>query len=219
MKTREFKKKLYKQLAVVTKALSNPTRLEILDLIAQGSVPVEYIAEHIDQPIANTSQHLQVLKKSGLVETEKKGKYNYYQLAGKQVFDVWNSLRNVGFSKNSEISNLLDDYRNKKNGLEMISRDELLKRIEGEEILLIDVRPKEEYDLGHIKDAVSLPKIDLENRIGELPKEKEIVAYCRGPLCLMADEAVRILKKEGFQAVRLKEGFPEWKAIDLPIDQ
>lgn len=219
MKTREFKKKLYKQLAVVTKALSNPTRLEILDLIAQGSVPVEYIAEHIDQPIANTSQHLQVLKKSGLVETEKKGKYNYYQLAGKQVFDVWNSLRNVGFSKNSEISNLLDDYRNKKNGLEMISRDELLKRIEGEEILLIDVRPKEEYDLGHIKDAVSLPKIDLENRIGELPKEKEIVAYCRGPLCLMADEAVRILKKEGFHAVRLKEGFPEWKAIDLPIDQ
>ncbi|MFP8489083.1 ArsR/SmtB family transcription factor [Gracilimonas sp. Q87] len=219
MKTREFKKKLYKQLAVVTKALSNPTRLEILDLIAQGSVPVEYIAEHIDQPVANASQHLQVLKKSGLVETEKRGKYNYYQLAGKQVYDVWNSLRNIGFSRNSEISNLLDDYRSKKQGLKMISRDELLHKMEKKEVYLIDVRPKEEYDLGHIKDAVSLPKMELSKRLEELPEEKEIVAYCRGPLCLMADEAVRYLNQEGFNAVRLDEGFPEWKAVNLPVDE
>lgn len=219
MKTREFKKKLYKQLAVVTKALSNPTRLEILDLIAQGSVPVEYIAEHIDQPVANASQHLQVLKKSGLVETEKRGKYNYYQLAGKQVYDVWNSLRNIGFSRNSEISNLLDDYRSKKEGLNMISRDELLQKMEKKEVFLIDVRPKEEYDLGHIKDAVSVPKMELGKRLEELPEEKEIVAYCRGPLCLMADEVVRFLNQEGFNAVRLDEGFPEWKAVNLPVDE
>jgi len=218
MKTREFKKKLYKQLAVVTKALSNPTRLEILDLIAQGPVPVEYIAEHIDQPVANASQHLQVLKKSGLVETERKGKYNYYQLAGKQVYDVWNSLRAIGFSRNSEIEDLLNDYRSKKSGLKTISRDELLRKMEEDDVYLIDVRPSEEFELGHIKNAVSLPKVELGERIDELPKDKEVVAYCRGPLCLMADEAVRFLKENGFNAVRLDEGFPEWKAIDLPVD-
>ncbi len=218
MKTREFKKKLYKQLAVVTKALSNPTRLEILDLIAQGPVPVEYIAEHIDQPVANASQHLQVLKKSGLVETERKGKYNYYQLAGKQVYDVWNSLRAIGFSRNSEIEDLLNDYRSKKSGLKTISRDELLRKMEEDDVYLIDVRPSEEFELGHIKNAVSLPKVELGERLDELPKDKEVVAYCRGPLCLMADEAVRFLKENGFNAVRLDEGFPEWKAIDLPVD-
>lgn len=219
MKTRKFKKKLYKQLAVVTKALSNPTRLEILDLIAQGPVPVEYIAEHIDQPIANASQHLQVLKKSGLVETEKKGKYNYYQLAGKQVYDVWNSLRAIGLSSNSEIENLLNDYRNKRAGLKTISRDELLRKMEDDEVYLIDVRPTEEFELGHIKNAVSLPKLELDERLEEIPDEKQIVAYCRGPLCLMADEAVRYLNENGFNAVRLDEGFPEWKAVELPIDQ
>lgn len=218
MKTREFKKKLYKQLAVVTKALSNPTRLEILDLIAQGPVPVEYIAEHIDQPVANASQHLQVLKKSGLVETERKGKYNYYQLAGKQVYDVWNSLRAIGFSRNSEIEDLLNDYRSKKSGLKTISRGELLRKMEEDDVYLIDVRPSEEFELGHIKNAVSLPKVELGERLDELPKDKEVVAYCRGPLCLMADEAVRFLKENGFNAVRLDEGFPEWKAIDLPVD-
>ncbi|WP_103665238.1 ArsR/SmtB family transcription factor [Gracilimonas amylolytica] len=218
MKTREFKKKLYKQLAVVTKALSNPTRLEILDLIAQGPVPVEYIAEHIDQPVANASQHLQVLKKSGLVETERKGKYNYYRMAGKQVYDVWNSLRAIGFSRNSEIEDLLNDYRSKKSGLKTISRDELLRKMEEDDVYLIDVRPSEEFELGHIKNAVSLPKVELGERLDELPKDKEVVAYCRGPLCLMADEAVRFLKENGFNAVRLDEGFPEWKAIDLPVD-
>ncbi len=218
MKTREFKKKLYKQLAVVTKALSNPTRLEILDLIAQGSVPVEYIAEHIDQPIANASQHLQVLKKSGLVETERKGKYNYYRLAGKQVYDVWNSLRAIGLTRNSEIEELLQDYRSKKTGLETISREELIRKMADDEVFLIDVRPNEEFELGHIKDAVSFPKIELEERLEELPEDKEIVAYCRGPLCLMADEAVRYLSENGFKAVRLDDGFPEWKAINLPVD-
>jgi rhodanese-related sulfurtransferase len=192
--------------------------LEILDLIAQGPVPVEYIAEHIDQPVANASQHLQVLKKSGLVETERKGKYNYYQLAGKQVYDVWNSLRAIGLSRNSEIEDLLNDYRSKKEGLKTISRDELLKKMEDDEVFLIDVRPAEEFKLGHIRDAVSLPKVELGERLQELPDDKEIVAYCRGPLCLMADEAVRILKEKGFNAARLDEGFPEWKAIDLPVD-
>lgn len=218
MKTREFKKKLYKQLAVVTKALSNPTRLEILDLIAQGPVPVEYIAEHIDQPVANASQHLQVLKKSGLVETERKGKYNYYQLAGKQVYDVWNSLRAIGFTRNTEIEDLLKDYRSKKAELKTISRDELLKKMENDEVFLIDVRPAEEFELGHIRDAISLPKVEIGERLEELPDDKEIVAYCRGPLCLMADEAVRVLKEKGFNAARLDEGFPEWKAVNLPVD-
>lgn len=218
MKTREFKKKLYKQLAVVTKALSNPIRLEILDLIAQGAVPVEYIAEQIDQPVANASQHLQVLKKSGLVETERRGKYNYYRLASREVYVVWSSLRNIGFTRNSEISNLLEDYRSKKEGLKMISRDELLKKMEKNEVYLIDVRPREEYELGHIRDAVSIPQMELGERLDEVPTEKEIVAYCRGPLCLMADEAVRFLNMNGFMAKRLEYSFPEWKENGLPIE-
>jgi len=217
MHTREFKTSLYQELSQVTKSLSNASRLEMLDLLAQGSFPVEYIAEQTNLPIANTSQHLQVLKKSGLVKTERQGKYNYYQLAGKPVFDTWCALRKLAFEQNSEIRSLLKDYRNRRNSLKIIGREELAEKMANEEVFLIDVRPEEEYKLGHIEDAVSCPQKTLKQKIDELPEGREIVAYCRGPLCLMADEAVQYLQKNGFDAVRLENGFVDWLAENRPV--
>ncbi|SHF97440.1 transcriptional regulator, ArsR family [Fodinibius roseus] len=212
MDTRTFKKSLYQELSQVTKALSNPHRLEILDLLAQGSFPVAYIAEQTKLPVANASQHLQVLKKSGLVKTQREGKYMYYELAGQHVFDTWCALRKLGFTQNEEISKLLNDYRNRRNSLKTISSDELNEMMSRQEIYVIDVRPEEEYEKGHIEDAVSYPQQELSERIKDLPEDREIVAYCRGPLCLMADEAVKYLQKEGFEAARLEDGYADWAA-------
>lgn len=217
MNTREFKTSLYQELSQVTKALSNAHRLEILDLLAQGSFPVAYIAEQINLPIANASQHLQVLKKSGLVKTQRQGKYMYYELAGQHVLDTWCALRKLGFEQNEEISKLLNDYRNRRNSLKTISNSELIEKINQQEIYLIDVRPEEEYEEGHIETAISYPQQELNDHIKDLPDDKEIVAYCRGPLCLMADEAVKYLQKEGFEAARLENGYADWVASKQPV--
>lgn len=219
MDTRTFKTSLYQELSQVTKALSNPTRLEILDLLAQGTFPVEYIAEQTNLPIANTSQHLQVLKKSGLVKTEKRGKYKYYRLAGEAVLDTWCALRKLGFEQNNQIKNLLEDYRDRRNSLDMIDSDELNERINSDDVYVIDVRPEEEYNLGHIKNAVSCPQKTLKERLDELPEGREIVAYCRGPLCLRADEAVHYLRSQGFRAKRLENGYMDWLASKRPVNQ
>lgn len=218
MDTRKFKSSLYKQLAKVTKALSNPHRLEILDLLAQGSFSVEYIAENANMSVANASQHLQVLKKSGLVDTSRDGKYIYYQLFDEQVFETWRALRKLGFSQNKEIDELLGDYRKRKDQLNLISSDQLLQKLQNDEVYLIDVRPEEEYILGHIKQANSIPHKQLRKRIRELPTQGEIVAYCRGPLCLMADEAVSLMKKEGLNASRLENGYADWMAENRPVE-
>jgi len=217
MDTREFKSNLYKQLAKVTKALSNPHRLEILDLLAQGSFSVEYISEHANIPVASTSQHLQVLKKSGLVDTTRSGKYIYYQLYSEEVLDSWRALRQLGFSRNHEINELLDDYRKRKDQLNLISSDQLLQKLKNNEVYLIDVRPEEEYKMGHIKQADSLPHKQLKERLQELSNDRDIVAYCRGPLCLMADEAVSLMKKEGLNAYRLENGYADWLAEEKPV--
>ncbi|MGM0546553.1 MAG: metalloregulator ArsR/SmtB family transcription factor [Bacteroidota bacterium] len=216
MDIRAFKSSLYQELSQVTKALSNAHRLEILDLLAQGSFPVAYIAKQINLPVANASQHLQVLKKSGLVKTQREGKYMYYELAGQHVFDTWCALRKLGFAQNEEISNLLKDYRTRRNDLKTISSDEFNEMMNQQEIYVIDVRPEEEYEEGHIDDAISCPQQELGERINDLPKDKEIVAYCRGPLCLMADEAVKYLQKKGFEAARLETGYADWAAGKNP---
>lgn len=217
MDKRDFKSTLYEQLAKVTKALSNPHRLEILDLLAQGSFSVEYIAEQASMSVANASQHLQVLKKSGLVDTSRDGKYIYYQLFDDRVLETWRALRQLGFSRNYEIIELLEDYRKQKDQLNLISSNELLKKLKKNEVYLIDVRPNKEYNIGHIKQANSLPHKQLQERMQELPTGREIVAYCRGPLCLMADDAVELLIQNGFSASRLEKGFPDWAANHLPI--
>ncbi|WP_372638606.1 rhodanese-like domain-containing protein, partial [Fodinibius sp.] len=140
------------------------------------------------------------------------GKYMYYELAGQHVFDTWRALRRLGFTQNKEISRLLNDYRNRRNSLKTISSDELNEMMSRQEIYVIDVRPEEEYEKGHIEDAISCPRQELNEHIKDLPEDKEIVAYCRGPLCLMADEAVKYLQKEGFEAVRLESGYADWAA-------
>lgn len=218
MDMRAFKTSLYQELSQVTKALSNAHRLEILDLLAQGSFPVAYIAEQINLPVANASQHLQVLKKSGLVKTHREGKYMFYELSGQHVLDTWCALRKLGFAQNKEISNLLKDYRNRRNNLKTISSNELNEMMSQREIYLIDVRPKEEYEKGHIEDAISCPQQELGEHLKDLPEDKEIVAYCRGPLCLMADEAVKYLQKKGFEAARLENGYADWSAADNPVE-
>lgn len=209
MKTREFKHQLYKELAAVTKALSNPHRLEILDLLAQGSFPVEYISEQTNMPVANASQHLQVLKNSGLVKTERDGKYIYYMLTDEQVLETWQSLRQLGFSRNEQISSMLDAFRKQKKQPDLISRQELLEKLSRDEIYLIDVRPEQEFNAGHLSSAESLPyhrmrqnPDDLEQH---LPRDRDIIAYCRGPLCMMADEAVTLLREKGYRAFRLDQ--------------
>ncbi len=212
MKTRDFKSSLYKELATVTKALSNPHRLEILDLLAQGSFPVEYISEQTNMPVANASQHLQVLKSSGLVTTQRDGKYIYYELYDDQVLETWRALRQLGFSRNEQISSMLVEFRKQKNQPELISSEELLEKLKNDEIYLIDVRPEEEFLMGHIRQAESRPYRLMKENAGELdlPRDREIVAYCRGPLCMMADEAVSLLREKGYRARRLQNGFTDW---------
>jgi rhodanese-related sulfurtransferase/predicted transcriptional regulator len=219
MDIRKFKSSLYQELAKVTKALSNPNRLEIIDLLAQGNFPVEYIAEQTNLPIANASQHLQVLKKSGLVKTDKRGKYIYYQLTNQSVLNTWCAMRNLAFEQNSEIRHLLDDFRTKRNSLHMISSEELAEKMKNNEVYIIDVRPEEEFERGHIQTAVSCPQQSIKERLEELPEGRDIVAYCRGPLCLRADEAVRHLREKGYRALRLENGYTDWVAEKRPVSE
>ncbi|MEX2603284.1 MAG: metalloregulator ArsR/SmtB family transcription factor, partial [Gracilimonas sp.] len=213
----DFKNKIYNELAVITKAIANPNRLRIIELLAQAPSPVEYVAKQTGLSIANTSQHLQTLKAARLVTIEKRGKYSFYALANEKVFKAWSSLRELGFSQNAEIGKLVQDYRTTRQSLESVGSDELLSRIENENVLVLDVRPNEEYEAGHIAFSVSIPRSELLDKLKNLPKDKEIVAYCRGPLCAMADDAVQILREHGFNAKRLEFGFPEWEAKGLPV--
>ena len=207
---RELKSTLYQQLALVTKALSNAARLEILDLISYGEFPVEYIAEQTNLPVANTSQHLQVLRQSGLVEVKKQGKYSYYRLADAKVLDTWHALRNLGLQLNPEIDLLLRDLRKKDHAPALASIEEIKQNLNQGDLLLLDVRPTSEYESGHIQHATSIPAKHLRSMLDTLPKDKEIIVYCRGPLCLMADEAVKTLVSNGFNARRLDTGYADW---------
>ncbi|SMO90199.1 ArsR/SmtB family transcription factor [Gracilimonas mengyeensis] len=219
MKAREFKKKIYNELAVTTKAIANPNRLRIIELLAQGASTVEYIAEQTGLSVANASQHLQTLKNARLVSSEKEGKYSIYRLAGPRVFEAWSALRELGLSQNAEISRLMDDYRNEHETLEMVSVEELVKRVDKDEVFLVDVRPRHEYEAGHILSATSFPRDEIRQHIKNLPKNKDIIAYCRGPLCAMADDVVSLLRRQGFNAKRLELGYPEWKANGLPVEE
>jgi len=217
MNTRAFKDSIYNEMAGLTKALGNPHRLEILDLLAQGAASVEYIAEQTNLTVGNASQHLLVLKNARLVTSERQWKYNFYSLADQNVFDAWCSLRRLGFSQNAELKQLINDYRSESTHLRTISPRELIEKMKQEDVIILDVRPEKEYNIAHIEDAISFPKADLEKRLHELPQDKEIIVYCRGPFCLMADEAVQYLNKNGFNASRLDRGFPDWAAQKLPV--
>lgn len=218
MNKREFKDKVYQELAKITKALSNPHRLEIIELLAQGEYSVEQIAAQTNVSIANASQHLQLLKTSQLVEINRQGNFIYYRLANTNVFKAWKALRELGVERISSIEKIIKDFKQAKFSFESLSINQLIIKLEKGRVTILDVRPEAEYKKGHIANAVSIPIEQLGKRLNELPKRNEIIAYCRGPFCVFADEAVALLSKKGYNAIRLEEGFPDWQLEGLPIE-
>lgn len=217
MEKQEFKSRIYGELAMLTKAMSNPFRLQVIDLLAQGSRTVEEIADQLAISVANTSQHLQVLKGANLVAVYKQGHYAHYRLASEEVLATWHSLRDLGINRMAEIDRTLREFRDERESFESVSIDELLEKIQQDNVLILDVRPTKEYDAGHISGARSIPIDQLARHLADWPKRKQTVVYCRGPFCVFADEAVQILSQRGIPVKRLDEGFPEWKMRGLPI--
>lgn len=212
------KRILYAHFAVVAKSLANAHRLELLELLAQGERPVEELAALADLSVANASQHLQQLRRTGLVANRKDGKYVVYCLADPEVVALASSLRKVAERNHAETARVIDQYFRQRDSLEPVSRDELLRRKRVGAVTVIDVRPPDEFAAGHVSGAINLPLKELKRRLAELPRNQEIVAYCRGPYCVMAFEAVERLRQRGYKARRLQDGFPEWKLAGLPVE-
>jgi rhodanese-related sulfurtransferase len=215
---RAFKDQLYEQFARIGKALASPHRLELLEVLAQCERTVEALALATGLSVANASQHLQVLRAAHLVEVRREGVSMYYRLADEGVFRLWQALRMVGEAQLAEIDRVVETFLQDRAGLHPVSAHEVLELLRDEQIILLDVRPAEEYAASHLPQARSMPVTELEARLGELPKDKEIVAYCRGPYCVFADEAVALLRRHGYHASRLVEGLPDWRALGLPIE-
>ena len=215
---REFKSRLYGQYARVGKALSSPHRLEVLELLAQGERTVDSLATEMGQSLANISQHLQALRRAGLVESRKDGLFVSYRLSGPGVFGLCAAIRTVAERHLAELERMVREHFGDRFDAEPVAMDELLKRTRSKNVVVLDTRPPNEYAAGHIAGAISVPVDDLQRRLRQLPKEKEYVAYCRGPYCVYADRAVEILRSHGRRARRLREGFPEWRAAGLPIE-
>lgn len=209
---RRFKDSIYEQFARLGKALSAPKRLELLDLLCQGPRTVEDLAAQAGVSIANGSQHLQVLRAARLVEAEKKGLYVEYRLADEEVCRFFIALRGLAESRLAEVEQVARDYFEARGALEAVESEELLRRVKTGEVTVLDVRPPEEYRAGHIPRALSIPLGELAARLEEVPKGREVVAYCRGPYCVMAVEAVALLRKKGFAAHRLEAGVIDWRA-------
>lgn len=210
---RVYQDGIYTQLSKIGKAVSSPKRIEILDILTQGSKTVESIARETAMSVANTSQHLQKLLEVGLVVYQKQGLYSYYQLADKTVADFLASLQSLAEQRNAEIRRLREEFYSGKENLEQIKMDELLRRMKDGSVTLIDVRPKEEYDVLHIPGANSVPLEELEKQLSKLPPNQKIVAYCRGRNCVLSVEAVELLRSHGFQAFRLEESAQEWQQV------
>jgi len=217
MGERAAKDELYDGFAEVAKALSSGRRAEIVDVLAQGERSVEEIATEIDQSVANTSHHLRALARAGLVTTRREGTRIYYGLAGERVGELWSALRDVAGEHVAGLQRLATAYLGDRDGIEEVDRDELARRIKAGELIVLDVRPPAEFAAGHIAGSRSVPMAELRRHIRALPKGAEVVAYCRGPYCAYADEAVRELAKKGFHARRLADGFPEWQRAGLPV--
>jgi rhodanese-related sulfurtransferase len=212
------KEALFDGLVEAAKALGSGRRAQLIDVLGQGERPVDELAAEIQQSMANTSQHLQRLLRAGLVCSRRSGTRIYYSLAGPAVERLWRALRETAEVHSGELDNLVHAYIGDRAGLSIITRDELLVRLRQGDVVVLDVRPQPEYEAGHIPGALSVPVTDVKSRLREVPGGSEIVAYCRGPYCLYADEAVRLITDEGRPATRLEEGFPEWKAAGLPVE-
>ena len=208
---------LYDALAKSAKALANGRRAELVDVLAQGERSVEELASEIDQSVANTSQHLQRLLRSGLVQSRREGTRVYYSLSGPLVGDLWAARRRAAQEHVAGLEQLAADYLGDRSKLRTISRDELRARLRDGDVVVLDVRPASEYAAGHIRGAISIPIQDLRARLNEIPDGADVVAYCRGPYCVYADQAVRLLNQKGRTAARLEDGFPEWNSAHLPV--
>jgi len=217
MRAREFKDGVFDQFARIAAAFGSPKRIELIDLLAQGERHVEALAREAGLTMANTSQHLQILKAAHLVAARKEGLQVFYRLADPLVLDGYRSLRRLAEARLAEIGRLVEDFFSNVDGLEPVEPAELLRRAHRRDVVVIDVRPPEEYAAGHIAGALSVPLAELERRLAKLPMDKRIVAYCRGPYCVLAAEAVRRLRSRGRDAVRLKDGYPEWRDAGLPV--
>lgn len=219
MRGREFKDALFTQFARIGGAFSSPKRIEIIDLLAQGERHVEALAREAGLTLANTSRHLQVLKAAHLVAARKEGLQVFYRIADPMVLGGYRALQELSEARLAEVGRLVDDYFGHADGLEPVEKGELLKRARRRDVVVLDVRPREEYAAGHIAGAVSMPLAELERRLKDLPPGRRIVAYCRGPYCVLAAEAVKLLRKHGVEALRLKEGYPEWRDAGLPVER
>lgn len=215
---RPHKEQLYTLFARVAGAMANPHRLELLDLLVQAPRTVEELAREAHMSIANTSQHLQRLKQAGLVVHEREGLYVRYQLADPAVARLWRELRVVAERQLAEVERALNRYRNRRHEFETMPPGELLARLRHNDVVLLDVRPRLEYQMSHLPGAISIPLEELEGRLLELPRDKIIVAYCRGPYCVYADDALALLAENGWTVARLEEGVLEWQLAGLPVE-
>jgi DNA-binding transcriptional ArsR family regulator/rhodanese-related sulfurtransferase len=214
---RAFKDGLYAQFARVGKALGNPHRLELLELLAQGERSVDSLATETGLSLANASQHLQALRQAALVETRKKGVFVYYRLADPAVFDLCAALRRVAEQRLADLEQLVREQFGDRAAGEPVPMRDLLAHAQSQTVVLLDTRPAREYEAGHIRGAISIPVDELQQRLRELPRDKDYVAYCRGPYCVYADRAVELLRANRRRARRLAEGFPEWQAAGFPV--
>jgi len=215
---RDFKDRLYGLYARIGKALASPHRLEILELLAQGERTVDSLATEMNLSLANTSQHLQALRQAALVDSRKDGLFVSYRLADPAVFQLCSAIRMVSERRLADLERLVREHFSERTDAEPIAMNELLKRARSPNVVILDTRPASEYAAGHIAGAISVPLDELQRRLRQLPKNKEYVAYCRGPYCVYADHAVEILRSHGRRARRVLDGFPEWRAAGLPVE-
>lgn len=210
MNKRTFKDHVYGLIVQLVKAMGNAHRLEIIDLLSQGEFSVEQVAEEVRLSIANTSQHLQILRKAQLVKKRREGNFIYYSLFDLQVFHAWMALRDLAYENIDEVARIIDRDHKKNNELRIITLQELLPKLQRREVILIDVRPAAEFSVGHLPEAINIPINELIEKMPFLDKSADYVAYCRGPLCVFADQAVKLLNKHGYKAIRMLEGFPDY---------
>jgi ArsR family transcriptional regulator len=213
------KRAIYESLAEIAQALGHAHRLELLELVAQGARSVEALAALAGLSFANASRHLQILRRARLVDTERRGKRILYRLAGDaEVVALMHALGRLGERNVAEIDRVMADYFRARDALEPVSRDDLLSRLSDRLVTLLDVRPEDEFAVGHLPGALNIPVAELERRLDELPGDREVIAYCRGPYCVLSFEAVAALRARGYLVRRLEDGYPEWKAAGLPVE-
>ena len=215
MKGREFKDEMYNGLSKLLKALSNPYRLEVIEMLSQGEKSVEGIVNATGMSIANASQHLQVMKNSNIVKARKEGHYVYYSLINNEILSLYHQITKYAVNEIAELEKILNRQREDNKSINAVSLDELDSMIEDEHVLLMDVRPSVEFEFGHITGAISVPMNELMTQLKSITNDKTIIAYCRGPFCVLADEAVKLLSEQGYNVRRLDDGYPEWKMKQL----